>query len=521
MMIASMALSIIIALMTFYNRSIKAVEVGEAEDAVSRLKYLVDEDIRQLDILCRDWAFWDDSYDFSAGTKEDFLETNLDRGKTVEMLELSGMLIQASDGKRLYGYEQRVGLLDRILASMSPFESLFPESRTGLVSTGDEIHLVSIRPILRSDLSGQPHGFIAMARNLDKSRLDHYSRIVGRISVVRPAEPTEATGAAEEARGHITIDFRDKETLASQIVAELDGRGVAVLLTAAPTVISRYGTTRLLSLSVIVLVIIIASGTAFVLMLEGILLGRMRSIGKDLNRIAAGDDWKARISVTGDDELTVLCSAMNGSLDRLDSMLDEREAMLHEIHHRVRNNLQLIASMLSLQSTAATSEETIVALERSRNRIMALAIVHDEILDRPTIYRIELRGLFERIASSLTLADAVAQRPSFLFEGEIVEVDMDTALPLAMIVEEVLYNAHRHAFAGGTPGEITIGIRRDMASTLFIEIRDNGIGLPKTASRNRGIGLSLVEALCLQLRGRHSLSGAPEGGTVFRLEVPL
>jgi len=519
-MIVTLGLSVFLTIRIFYDRSVAAVERGEAEDAVRRLGLLVDEDLCQLEILCRDWAYWDDSYAFAAGIKGDYLAVNLGEGQTIELLELSGMVICDEAGTILYRYETTPGLVDLMLElGKQGVKKTLLESPSGLVALRNETHLVTEASILMSDLSGPPRGIIAMARPVNGDRLERYARIVGRTVTIEPVPPGEAN--TRETTGRITLELGDEEVRSSVDLPGLGGSSAIRLSITAPTISARYGMARFMTLSMIVLVIITVIGTLIVLLLEGTLLGRMRIIGKDLERLATTNDRKTRIAVRGSDELSALCAAMNASLDRLDSMIDEREAMLHEINHRVKNNLQVINSMLSLQASSAKSPETLAAFDRSRHRLQAIAVVHDDALEHANIERIDLIGLIQRISSSLASTDMAGARPEIRLGGEPVEVGMDLALPLALISSEIIHNALAHAFVNAIHGLVTVRVGTSEGPSVVLEIRDNGIGIPPADAREHGLGISLVEALVLQLRGRFSIKSAPEGGTVFTLEAPL
>jgi two-component sensor histidine kinase len=519
-MIMTMALSVSMALRFFYISSIQAIERGEAEDAVRRLGLLVDEDLRQLDIMCRDWAYWDDTYRFASTGDDQFLTANIGHGETIDLLELSGLEIRDDSGATLYRFEQSDGLIDLVINQIvATGRMMLREGSSGLVIAPDGIHLVSVKSILRSNLGGPPRGIVVMARPLHQARITRYATIVGRSVEIRPAPAGGTAGARQD--GGVTLETDDEVVRATVVVPGLSGRGAVSMTVTSPTVSARYGTIRFLTLIAVIVVIIAVTGALIIMMLEGTLLGRMRAIGRDLDRLATTEDRKTRLAASGTDELASLCTAMNSSLDRLDSMIDEREAMLHEIHHRVKNNLQVISSMLSLQASSARSAETVAAFGRSHNRLQAIAVVHDDALEHIRADHIDVLGLIRRIAASLASSLSGEFHPEVRFEGEAVEVGMDTALPIALIAGEVLHNAFIHAFRDRTAGAVTVRVRKTDSASILLELADDGAGIPAASQHRHGLGLSLVEALVLQLRGRHSVSRQPEGGTLVRLEAPL
>ncbi len=513
--IVAMTLAVTGALGAFYLRSQEAIDRAEAEEDARRLALLVQDDLAQLDTLCRDWAYWDDAYAFAKGEGPRFLESNLAKGETVGLLGLAVLAIRDEGGRTLFEYEDAPGRAPAVGAELARFGRLDPaHAGLGLVAAGQDLLLVAARPILKSDLSGPPRGSIAMARRIDAAWLERVERLLGRSVTIRAAPGRAEVGAVEIRREGNLV----RATLALAGLA----RGAAALAeVSAPSASSRFGTTRFVTVLGVILIIIALSAIVAVFALEWLFLRRIRRIGAELDRMAEPGRRSARLPVEGGDELAALSAAMNASLDRLERLVAEREAMLREIHHRVRNNLQVIASMLTLQASSAEIPEVAAAILRSRLRVQAIAIALDDLLSRSSLDRIGTRGLLERLAASVTADREDGLASEIVVEGGDVEVDMDRALPLALAAGEALHNAQLHAFPPGTRGRISLGARLRKDGTLLLEVRDDGVGIPEGAARRLGLGFALVEALAIQLRGSFSAVRHPEGGTLFTLEAPL
>jgi PAS domain S-box-containing protein len=196
--------------------------------------------------------------------------------------------------------------------------------------------------------------------------------------------------------------------------------------------------------------------------------------------------------------------------------LKEKEVLLKEIHHRVKNNLQIISSLLSLQSEKINNENPAQTFRESQDRIRSMALIHEKLYRSKDISRID----FAEYVRSLTayLSRSYVTRPGIEIAIDIrdVSLDIDTAIPCGLIINELVSNSLKYAFPGGRAGEVRIGLARcDNEYTLTVG--DNGIGLSADLDfRNTAsLGLQLVNTLVGQLDGTIELD--PSGGTMFRI----
>lgn len=205
---------------------------------------------------------------------------------------------------------------------------------------------------------------------------------------------------------------------------------------------------------------------------------------------------------------------------RLTAALREKQVLLQEVHHRVKNNLSVIASLLSLKEAHETDPHVTRTLSDLRNRVHSVAMVHEKLYESPSLDRISVRSLLHDLMQHITrsIRDVGGDVTTQLSADEII-VTPGVAVPLGLIVTEVLINAARHAFPVTDHPELSIEAKRT-GSTCVIRIRDNGPGIPDTASRSSTtLGMTLIGALVEQLRGGFSLSS--DSGTVFELVVPI
>jgi two-component sensor histidine kinase len=202
---------------------------------------------------------------------------------------------------------------------------------------------------------------------------------------------------------------------------------------------------------------------------------------------------------------------------KLQASYDEKVMLLKEIHHRVKNNLQIVASLLNLQSRYITDAQTLAAIRESQNRVKAMALVHERLYRTEDISHISLHDYIRFLGTGLfQFYDAKRRGIRFTLEiGDII-VDTDTAIPLGLILNELISNSLKYAFPNEGGGEIAIGVKRE-DHTLTVQYRDTGIGIPADLDwkNTQSLGLRLVTTLVEQLDGTVELNR--EEGTQFTM----
>jgi two-component sensor histidine kinase len=197
----------------------------------------------------------------------------------------------------------------------------------------------------------------------------------------------------------------------------------------------------------------------------------------------------------------------------------EREVLLREIYHRVKNNLQIVQSLLRLGSRDLAPEQR-EAFESAIRRIGAMARVHTLLYNSADLASIEigeyLEGLVKEVADAFGARDRGIET---VVNAEPMRVPLDTAVPLAFIAVEVLTNAFKHAFPLGRGGTITVSAKSE-GDRGVLTIADDGVGLqPREPKERRALGLTIVSKLVQQIEG--TLEQPKEGGSTFRIEFPL
>lgn len=207
-----------------------------------------------------------------------------------------------------------------------------------------------------------------------------------------------------------------------------------------------------------------------------------------------------------------------GSEEKVRQALREKEALLREIHHRVKNNLQVISSLLRLQARGA-GEGSAAAFLESRNRVKTMALLHENLFRSEDAANVPVARFAADIARNLFRSHgASAGNISFKTDIEDCSLKADTALPFGMVLNELLSNALKHAFPGGGPGEIRVGFRRADADEFELTVADDGAGLPPGFDL-RGcpsLGIKLVLSLVEEQLGGAVAVGTG-GGTQFKV----
>lgn len=198
--------------------------------------------------------------------------------------------------------------------------------------------------------------------------------------------------------------------------------------------------------------------------------------------------------------------------------LGEKEALLKEVHHRVKNNMQVITSLLRLESNRVGHATTRVVLKDMQNRIHSMAALHETLYRSGNFAEVNLADYLRQLIRQLRVSLATGpQKIEFHLELEGITLDLDRAVPCGLIVNELISNALKHAFPAGRSGSIWIGLHRAGADSVRLEVRDDGVGLPPglDATRATSLGLQMVSDLTRQMRGTCSVG--PGASVAFRV----
>lgn len=188
----------------------------------------------------------------------------------------------------------------------------------------------------------------------------------------------------------------------------------------------------------------------------------------------------------------------------IENSLTEKDSLLKEIHHRVKNNLQMVSSLLSLQTKNTRSKAAIQALEEGKSRVKAMALIHQKLYQNEDLSVIEMQGYIESLINSVqSVYKKGGHNINITIDAEGVELDIDRAIPFGLILNELVSNSFKYAFPNDEEnGKIYIHIRKIMGQEGFFEYTDNGIGFSEDAEEraNSSMGIRLIKRLSNQLQ---------------------
>jgi PAS domain S-box-containing protein len=202
----------------------------------------------------------------------------------------------------------------------------------------------------------------------------------------------------------------------------------------------------------------------------------------------------------------------------LKASLQEKEALLKEVHHRVKNNLQLISSLLNLQANRIVDPAVSEQFAESRNRVRSMALVHENLYRAGNFARVPMRTHIQNLCAHLVRAYGMRSRNvELVTEIDDVELDLDRAISSGLIINELVSNALKHAFPDDRPGSVRVGLKLLAPKHCLLTVKDDGIGLPAdfNVEYADSLGLQLVHDLIRQLHGATSVKRG--NGTSFSI----
>jgi len=198
--------------------------------------------------------------------------------------------------------------------------------------------------------------------------------------------------------------------------------------------------------------------------------------------------------------------------------LKEKELLLKEIHNRVKNNLQVISSLLNLQAGYIKDDPARAKFMESQDRLKALALIHEKLYQSADLTSIDFGGYIRNLVVHLFRSHKVnAHAVALQLDVDPINIDIDRAMPCGLIINELVTNSLKCAFPNGGTGEIRIGFHEEAQRKLALTVSDNGIGLPKDFDfrQTESLGFQLINTLTEQLQGKITLDR--EGGTTFKI----
>jgi two-component sensor histidine kinase len=205
---------------------------------------------------------------------------------------------------------------------------------------------------------------------------------------------------------------------------------------------------------------------------------------------------------------------------QIKASLEEKEVLIKEIHHRVKNNLQIISSLISLQASYTTEPEAQEMFQESKNRIRSMALIHEKLYISDDLAKIEFSEYLQSLVNMLV--QFFKKKLTFVeldVNCDKIYFDIDTAISLGLIINELLSNCFKHAFKEGESGRVSIDLQ-SVGNGYQLSVADNGIGFPENIDfrETDSLGLQIVQTLTIQLKGALELDRST--GTKFNIIIP-
>jgi PAS domain S-box-containing protein len=201
--------------------------------------------------------------------------------------------------------------------------------------------------------------------------------------------------------------------------------------------------------------------------------------------------------------------------------LSEKEALLKEVHHRVKNNLQIITSLMNLQAASLAGDPAGSVFDETKHRVRSMALLHETLYRSADLARIDLPVYVESLCSHLARSYGVDRsRVEMAIQVERLPLDLDRALPCGLMINELVSNSFKYAFPDGRNGRVAVALRQETDKMYVLTVSDDGVGLPPDwdVRQSSSLGLRLVSDLTQQLRG--TLRVEREGGCRFTISFP-
>ena len=207
--------------------------------------------------------------------------------------------------------------------------------------------------------------------------------------------------------------------------------------------------------------------------------------------------------------------------EKIKASLKEKEIMLHEIHHRVKNNMQIIISLMRIQGRKAKHKETKKYLQTLQDRVYSMSLIHDHFYKETQLDKINVASYIKELINHLFFIHNKKEgQIKITLDLEEIYLDLNKAIPFGMLINEIITNILKHAFPGRKKGELSLRLYRDGNRKIRLLVNDNGIGIPEEVNIENPstIGLQLIKDLTQQLGGEIQIKS--NGGTKIKLIFP-
>jgi two-component sensor histidine kinase len=200
---------------------------------------------------------------------------------------------------------------------------------------------------------------------------------------------------------------------------------------------------------------------------------------------------------------------------------DEKEVLLKEVHHRVKNNLQIIKSLIRLQNSSVNDKRTSLLLMEFEQRVSSMALVHESLYKSKDLARVDLNNYFKTLITDLIDAYKLGQEVQANLSVEVENLGIDTLVPLGLLTNEIISNSLKHGFEPNSNGIIKVDLKKidDLNYQLYIGDNGKGFDFEEERSEKDSLGIELIQALVDQLDGEFEFFN--ENGAYYRIKFKL
>jgi len=484
----------------------------QAEEKQRLLKRVVDSVSEKQKVFAYDYSYWDELIEFVYKPTQQWAEENLN--ESLKTFEIQAIWVYDRDfrivhrvssfhtkGNTPYTVEPEV--LD-IMRSGHWFNHYFTTVKEGVL----EIRTAPIQPSSDDMRTSQPHGYLVVGMIWN----EHVYRTIGEMT------ESEATGILPGGKEKNDGGTKRRPLLVEVSVSLPDWNGIPVAFVHARS--ESALTAHLLAMqdrvfvfAVVFVISLLGSLSVFLFrnlniplkLVAQSLRSRDSSPIQPLLRKSSEFGGIAKLMLEFFEQQEKLSEEIRRRTlaeDEIRSALHEKEVLLHEIHHRVRNNLQLLQSLLALQRTASPEGNVQNALSSVISRVRSLSLVHEGLYHQEFFSRILMSDYIQKLCYELRSQLGKSEKIKLQIDADDIYIDIDTAVPLGLILNELLRNAFLHGFSESEEGRIIIQVVKAGSETTVI-VEDDGKGFADSSQYENPttLGLTLVQTLARQLQG--------------------
>ncbi|SHG21188.1 Two-component sensor histidine kinase, contains HisKA and HATPase domains [Chryseobacterium arachidis] len=216
---------------------------------------------------------------------------------------------------------------------------------------------------------------------------------------------------------------------------------------------------------------------------------------------------RSRLKTNANKKLELKRKQIDEQNEQLKKLLAEKEWLLKEIHHRVKNNLQIVISLLNTQSAYLENEDALLAIQNSQHRMHAMSLIHQKLYQSDNLSMIDMAWYIYELITYIKECYSSEKNINFILDTEKVFLDVAQAVPMGLIVNEAINNTVKYAFPGDTKGEVSVSFKNTEKDLYQLVISDNGVGLPDDfdIEETESLGMNLMRGLADQLDGTFTL----------------